>query len=187
MRQRFATTFVVNAYGALLIALGAALTVATLRMPSFGVGATCGSFALASLWSGIRVSWRARSKARIAEALVRKIRSRGYDEAYFAGMCATPCMRLVVRLVLARVGRSHDYRAVVRRHRDGPFTIDVGEGKLREILETGELEMADVERAVREAIGTSLPSRSTPMHLGPSPLAERKLGKPQPSSSISHS
>lgn len=158
MTPRLATVLAVNLYGSLLIAAGL-LGVGLALLASAPAPCILGA-ALALLLTpwGLQITRRARSKARIAEALVRKIRRRGYDAAYFEGMCATACMRLVVRIVLREVGRTDQYRSVVRRHRDrGPFTVDVGEGMLRDMIEEGTIELADVERAVREALEATSP------------------------------
>lgn len=158
MTPRLATVLAVNLYGSLLMAaglVGVGLVVLASSPAPVALGATLAL--LLTPW-GVQISRRAPSKARIAEALVRKIRRRGYDAAYFEGMCATACMRLVVRIVLREVGRAAEYRSVVRRHRArGPFTVDVGEGMLREMIEEGAIELADVERAVREALEATSP------------------------------
>lgn len=144
---------VLNLYAyALGAGAGAAAVLAT-HVLGESVGAALVLFGAAivlGVWAGYVASRRA-ERIRVARILLTRIERKGYRADYFASTCASPCMRLVTRLVHSKVQRQESYRAVVRQHRARPsFFLEHANPEVEALIESGALRAEDVQAAVRQ-------------------------------------
>jgi hypothetical protein len=152
--------FVLNLYANLLFSLGAILWTASFlalgRIPIVFRLLIASAFSVTPIVYGVIITSRLPRKKRIANLLLSKLETRAFDPSIFRLYLGDPCMVLLSRYVLIKMGSIDRYREIVEYAKECPtLALTTNDPELQRLINEGILSEASILQSLdREASGT---------------------------------